>query len=47
MFNASHEVTSSTFRSAELEREKRLRLLSDADRDIIRLAHDPLLRLNS
>ncbi|WP_314222974.1 replication initiator [Streptomyces zaehneri] len=35
-------MTSSTFRSAALEREKRLRLLSDADRDIIRLAHDPL-----
>ncbi|WKX08006.1 replication initiator [Streptomyces sp. NL15-2K] len=35
-------MTASNNRSAELEREKRLRLLSDVDRDIIRLAHDPL-----
>ncbi|MEU7058785.1 replication initiator [Streptomyces sp. NPDC046197] len=42
MLNTSYEVTHSTFRSTALEREKRLRLLSDVDRDIIRLAHDPL-----
>ncbi|MFJ9816561.1 replication initiator [Streptomyces sp. NPDC101151] len=42
MFNASREVTTPNIRSAQLEREKRLRMLSDADRDIIRLANDPL-----
>ncbi|MEU2062333.1 replication initiator [Streptomyces sp. NPDC013455] len=42
MFNASHEVNTSNIRSAELERENRLRMLSDADRDIIRLVNDPL-----
>ncbi|MER6013017.1 replication initiator [Streptomyces bluensis] len=35
-------MTTPHIRSADLEREKRLRLLSDADRDIIRLVHDPL-----
>lgn len=42
MSNASSEVTTSSVRSTILERENRLRLLSDADRDIIRLVHDPL-----
>nr|WP_312023942.1 replication initiator [Streptomyces sp. WAC 04229] len=42
MFNASHEVTTFSSRSAELEREERLRTLSDADRGIIRLVKDPL-----
>nr|WP_124439673.1 replication initiator [Kutzneria buriramensis]WKX12001.1 LysE family transporter [Kutzneria buriramensis] len=35
-------MTTSHARSADLEREKRLRMLSDTDRDIIRLANDPL-----
>ncbi|MFJ9590302.1 replication initiator [Streptomyces acidicola] len=35
-------MTTPHIRSAELEREKHLRLLSDTDRDIIRLVHDPL-----
>ncbi|MFF3143269.1 replication initiator [Streptomyces sp. NPDC057927] len=42
MFNTSPEVPTPFNRSAELEREKRLRLLSDTDRDIIRLVNDPL-----
>ncbi|WP_234341250.1 replication initiator [Streptomyces sp. NRRL S-646] len=41
MFNTPHEPTMSDGRSAELEREKRLLSLSDADRDLARLVNDP------